>query len=125
MIGMRTAGIQAPSVNFETTTTSATTPVVKRPTPLMTALTRQFGSFSRKWCTHHAGLAEGEPGEHPERVQRDQGADVALEDDDQDAGHDGEEDDAVREHEPVATVGELPGRKPSRAMIDDRRGKSA
>ena len=65
------------------------------------------------------GLAEGEPGEHAERVQRDQRRDVALEDDDQHAGDDGEEDDAVGEHQAVAAVGELAGQEA--VPGDDRR----
>ena len=36
MTGMTTTGIQAPMVNFETTTTSSTRPVVMAPTRLMT-----------------------------------------------------------------------------------------
>ena len=48
---MSTAGIQAPSVNLETTTTRATTPVATQPTPLIAADARQCGSRSRKWWT--------------------------------------------------------------------------
>ena len=48
-MGMRTAGIQAPSVNFEMTTIAAMMPVVTQPTALMTAETRHRGYFSRKW----------------------------------------------------------------------------
>ena len=48
---MRTAGIHAPSVNLETTTTMATMPVATQPTPLTTAEGRHRGSRNRKWCT--------------------------------------------------------------------------
>ena len=41
----------------------------------------------------HAGLAEGEPGEHAERVERDQLRDVAVEHHDQHRRDDGEEHD--------------------------------
>ena len=47
--GMTTAGIQAPLLNFDTTTTRATTPVQTAPTPLITADDLQRGSRSRKW----------------------------------------------------------------------------
>ena len=67
----------------------------------------------------HARLAQREPGEHAEGVQRDQRRDVALEDDDQHAGDEGEEEHAVREHEPVAPVGELP--RHEAVAGDDRR----
>ena len=50
MIGMSTAGIQAPSVNFETTTMPAMRPVVTAPTALIARLSRQRGSFSLMWC---------------------------------------------------------------------------
>ena len=49
MIGISTAGIHAPSVNFETTTMMAIRPVVTEPTALITALRRQSGSFSLWW----------------------------------------------------------------------------
>ena len=44
MTGMSTAGIQAPSVNFDTTTIVAMRPVVAAPMPLITMPTRQRGS---------------------------------------------------------------------------------
>jgi hypothetical protein len=50
-IGMIAAGTQAPSVNLDTTTTRATTPVATAPTALITRLDRQRGSFIRRWCT--------------------------------------------------------------------------
>ena len=48
---MMTAGIHAPSVNFDTTTTRATSPVAAQPTALTTIEARQPGSRSRRWCT--------------------------------------------------------------------------
>ena len=48
---MSTAGIQAPSVNFEATTTMAIKPVVSVPMALMTAEPCQCFSFNLKWCT--------------------------------------------------------------------------
>ena len=72
---------------------------------------------------HHAGLAQRESGEHPERESGNEGRDVAVEDDDEDYGGNGEEDDAVGEHELVPAVGQLAGQYPLWAMIDDRPGK--
>ena len=46
MIGISAAGIQAPSVNLETTTMRAISPVDTAPTPLIAMWTRQFGSAS-------------------------------------------------------------------------------
>ena len=47
--GMSTAGIHAPSVNLETTTTRATMPVATQPTALMASDARQRPSRSRRW----------------------------------------------------------------------------
>ena len=49
MSGITTAGIQAPLVNLETTTTTSTTPVAMQPTTLMTRPRCQFGSRRRRW----------------------------------------------------------------------------
>ena len=50
--GITTAGIHAPMVNFDTSTTSRTTPVATAPTPLTAAPSRQPGARSRRWrCT--------------------------------------------------------------------------
>ncbi len=74
MSGITTTGIQAPSVNFETTTTTSTMPVATQPTALMTRPRCQFGSSQPQVVADHAGLAEGEAGEHADGVERDQGA---------------------------------------------------
>ena len=67
MTGMMTAGIHAPSVNFETTTTSATTPV-----EAADAVDHRVGAPVRlleaEVVPHHSGLAQREPGEHAERI---------------------------------------------------------
>ena len=47
--GINTAGIHAPSVNLETTTTMATVPVATHPTPLIAADARHRGSRKRRW----------------------------------------------------------------------------
>ncbi len=49
MIGISAAGIHAPSVNLETTTTSAMIPVATAPMALMASSARQLGSFSLRW----------------------------------------------------------------------------
>ena len=45
--------------------------------------------------------------EHADRVERDQPVDLRVGDDEHDDRRDREEDDAVREHEPVPALGEL------------------
>ncbi|MFT3853954.1 MAG: hypothetical protein QM733_14605 [Ilumatobacteraceae bacterium] len=89
------------------------------PIALIVMPRRHFGSRQAQVVTDHPGLAEREAGEHAERVQRDQLGDVAVEDDDQDPGDDGQEDHAVGEHQPVAAVGELP--REETVLGDDRR----
>ena len=48
---MITVGTHAPSVNFETTTTSVTTAVAAAPTALMASRRGQPDSRRRQWCT--------------------------------------------------------------------------
>ena len=48
MIGMSTAGIHAPSVNFDTSTMSVTMPVATAPVALIAKPLRQPGS-RRRW----------------------------------------------------------------------------
>ena len=55
----------------------------------------------------HARLAQCEREEDAEDVELDQAGDVRVEGDDQKRRDEGEENDAVREHQPVAAVGEL------------------
>ena len=50
MIGITTAGIHAPIVNFDTTTTSVTTPVATEPSPFTAARSCQPGSRCLRWC---------------------------------------------------------------------------
>ena len=56
---------------------------------------------------NHARLAEREREEDAEDVELDQARDLGVERDDQQAGDQGEQDDPVGEHQPVAAVGEL------------------
>ena len=51
MIGIRTTGIHAPWLNFDTTTTMSTMNVAIAPTMLITWLRFQPGSWRRLWCT--------------------------------------------------------------------------
>jgi len=57
----------------------------------------------------HPGLRERECREHADDVEVDQVVDVGVIDPDQERSGSGEDDDAVREHEPVAEVRELAG----------------
>ena len=77
------------------------------PTALIAADARQSWFAQPEVVDDHAGLAQREPGEHTERVERDQGGDVALEHDDEHTREEGEEHDAVGEHETVTTVDQL------------------
>ena len=56
---------------------------------------------------NHPGLAEREREEDAEDVELDQARYLGVERDDQQAGDQGEQDDPVGEHQPVAAVGEL------------------
>ena len=119
MIGIRTTGIHAPIVNFDTTTTVSTMPVATAPTALTASFDRHRGSLERVVVDHHAGLREREPGEHAHRVERDQGRGLAAEHDDEQRRDAREDEHAVREHETVATVRELA--REEAVPRDDRR----
>ena len=58
---------------------------------------------------HHAGLGEGEAGEHPHGIEGDQVTDAATEDHQQDSSKGAQHHDAVAEHQPVAQGGQLAG----------------
>ena len=73
----------------------------------------------REVVTAHPELRQREPGEHAHRVQRDEQRDLGPERDDQDGREAGQQQDAVREHEAVAAVGQLTGQVP--VAGDDRR----
>ena len=51
---------------------------------------------------HHAGLGEGEAGEHPHGIEGDQVTDAATEDHQQDSSKGAQHHDAVAEHQPVS-----------------------
>ena len=73
----------------------------------------------------HAGLRQRERREHADRVERDEPVDLGVgRDQHHDAG-DGQEDDAVREHEPVAALGELAGHEVVAGVERREAGKSA
>ena len=61
---------------------------------------------------HHAGLADGEAQEHPQGVEGQQDVRVGVEGQHQEPREDGEDHDAVGEHQPVAHAGELVGQEP-------------
>ena len=91
---------------------TAISPVDTDPMALITMLDTPIRLALFEVVADHPGLAEGEAGEDTEGVQRDQLGDVAVEDDDQDAGDRGEEDHAVGEHQPGAAVEELAWQEP-------------
>ena len=71
----------------------------------------------------HAGLAEGEAGEHADDVEVDQLVHVGVEADDQCDREPAEQDDPVAEHELVAAVVHLPGQVAVLGRIEDSTGK--
>ncbi len=110
--GMTTTGTQAPMVNFDTTTTTSTMPVATAPTLLMTAPLLPARLPLPAVVPDHAGLRQREAGEHAHGVERDEGGGHAAEGDEQAAGRQRQEQDAVGEHQPVAPVEQLPGEEP-------------
>src|SRR4029434_7794435 len=65
------------------------------------------GTVIEEPVAHHAGLGQGERNEHPHGVQGDEGVRLATEEHDEKRGETTEDEDAVREHEPVALRDEL------------------
>jgi len=70
---------------------------------------------------HHARLGEREGSEHPEYVEVDERVHVGAEDEDQRGGNRRQNQDAVREHEAVTEVRELPREE---AVAGHDRGQS-
>ena len=102
-----------------TATITSTMPVTTAPKPLMKALVFQPGSFVLPPVDDHAGLRQRERDEDADHVERQQQLRVAAEPDDQDRREDRQDEDAVREGEPVALVHELP--RQVAVARDDRR----
>ena len=97
-------------------TTTKTTPVKQAPNALM-ARARWIRSRSAAGdgvaqfpipVPDHAGLAQGEGGEHPDDVELDQPGGRSVERIDQPAGDQREQDDAVGEGQPVTAGVQLP-----------------
>ena len=99
--------IQASS-NRVMNTITTTKAEITAPTPLRTRLVCQPGSLQAEVVLRHAGLREREADEHADGVERDEPRHRGVGDDHEDGGGAGQGDDAVREHEPVAALGELP-----------------
>ena len=120
MIGMRTAGIQAPSVNFETTTIDRDDAGGDAADGVDDRRRRAIGlPCSRKWWTTMPAWLSVNPVNTPNAYSGISAEMLPLKTMMRMLGHDGEEDDAVREHEPVAAVGELAGQEA--VAGDDRR----
>ena len=115
----------APSANFVTAITTPTMPVATAPRPLMTAERCQPGSRTLRQWHHHARLRQGEAGEDPHRVQRDQLIDAPVEDHQQHDRQERQRDDAGGEGEPVAAELEHPRQEPIARQDRASRGKSA
>ena len=76
--------------------------------PLMTSLCRQPGSRRRRWCLAMPAPAIVKPVKTPTAYTRDEDVQSGLGPDEQQFHRDdGEDDDPVREHEPVPAAGEL------------------
>ena len=110
---MRTRTTHAPSANFDTPTSMATTPVVTAPIPLMSALRCQPRTerLAAPPLPDHPGLAQGERDEDPDRVQRDESRHAAAERDDERHGDGREDHDAPVEREPIPAKLEHPGQE--------------
>lgn len=63
--------------------------------------------FGAQPVPHHAGLGEGESGEHADHIEMDESLDVGVVDPDQPGGDGSQGDDAVGEHKAVAEIREL------------------
>ena len=109
MHGIRTTTIHAPCVNFVTPMITATTPVASAPVPLSSGAQRPARPAVPEPVAHHARLRQREGDEHPERVERDQRVRVPGEQHEEPDRQERQDDDAVRERQPVAPVRELPG----------------
>ena len=112
MHGSRTTTIQAPWVNFVSPMITATTPVASGARPVEQGAERPAGSPVPEPVAHHAGLREREGDEHAQRVERDQRVRVPLEEHQEPDRQERQDDDAVREGEPVPAVRELAGHEP-------------
>jgi hypothetical protein len=125
MNGMSAAGIQAPSVNFDTSTISAMNAVVTAPMVLMAIPHCQRGSRCRRWWRTMPDWLRVKPVNTPTAYsgmswemspwKATISADAAT----------------ARNNTPFENTSRVPrlkncrGRKPSLAMIEARRGKSA
>ncbi len=109
-IGTATMITHAPSVNLVTPKMSATRADTVAPTPLI-ATPRPPGLLQPEMPAGHAGLRKREPGEHADGVERDQPVDLGAGDDNEQRSGGGQRQDPVREHQPVAPPGELPGQE--------------
>ena len=112
----------APSANFVTAITAATTKLRKQPKPLMATPLRQPGFTEPKVVLGHPGLRQGEAGEDTDRVERDERGDLGAGGDHQGAGDTGEHEDAVRVHEAVASLGHL-AREEAVARLEARESR--
>ena len=112
MIGISTAGIQAPSVNFETTTIDGDDARGDRADGVdHQAAAASRGSFSVRWWRTMPAWLSVKPVNTPNAYSGMRAEMLPLKTTIEEAGHDGQEDDAVGEHEPVAAVGELAGQE--------------
>ena len=106
---MRMMIAQAPWVNLVAAMTRHTTADRPAPMPLMTRPTCQLGSFLVTWCLAMPDCDSVKLEEHADGVERDELVDLGVGHEQQHDGGDGQRDDAVGEHQPVAALGELAG----------------
>ena len=79
----------------------------RHPSPFTNSPLRQPCSFLRMWCRAMPAWLMVKLVNTPIGVERDQAVDLRVGDDHQHERRRGEGDDAVREHEPVAALGQL------------------
>ena len=112
-------------MNLDTTTTNATTPVVSAPTALTAALAFHLGSLRRRWCCTIPAWDRVKPVNTPTAYRGIRALMLPLNTTISTPAT------AARKMMPLENTSRSPrlanwrGRKPSRAMMEDNRGKSA
>ena len=106
-----TTTIHTPSRNFTITKMSTTLSESTRREAVDDELVLPAPFAQAQVVLDHAGTGHREAGEDADRVDADEDVHLGVGPDEQRLGGDGEDDDPVGEHEPVATAGELAGQE--------------
>ena len=125
MIGTSRMITQAPSMNLNRMKMISTTNERNAPKPLTKIPFAPAGFLVREVVLGHPRLRERERREHADRVERDQALDLRAGRDDEDHRSAGQEEDPVREHQPVPALGQLLGHEVVAGVERREPGKSA